>query len=144
VLGAAQADALGAKMAGVRRIGGVVGVGAHGDGHVGTGPNAIGPVEQRLQLGGGLGCRGVGTSEEDLAGSAVDGDLGAGGQHSIADVEAFVVEHDLARTHDGGDAPTAGDDGCVAGDAAAGGEDAASGLHAEHIVGRGLVADQDD
>ena len=89
-------------------------------------------------------CRGVGTSEEDLAGSAVDGDLGAGGQHSIADVEAFVVEHDLARTHDGGDAPTAGDDGCVAGDAAAGGEDAASGLHAEHIVGRGLVADQDD
>ena len=44
---------------------------------------------------------------------------------------------------DGGDAPAAGDDGGVAHEAAAGGEDALGHLHAVHVLGRGLVADED-
>ena len=42
-----------------------------------------------------------------------------------------------------GIAPAAGDDGRVADQAAARGEDALRGLHAVHVLGGGLVADQD-
>ena len=144
VLRAAQADALGAQAAGVGGVGRVVGVGPHHHGHVGTGPHPVRPVQQGLQLGRGLGGAGGGGAEEDLPGAPVDGDLGAGRDHAVADVEAGVVDDDLAGTHDGGNAPAAGHDGGVRGDAAAGGEDAAGALHAEHVVRRGLVADEDD
>ena len=61
---------------------------------------------------------------------------GAGGE---------LVARDLHRVgaDDRGDAPAAGDHGGVAHEAAACGEDALGHLHAVHVLGRGLVADED-
>ena len=72
VLGAAQADAFGAEVAGVGSVGRVVGVGAHSNRYVGARANLICPIEQRLQLCRGFGRRGVRTTEEDLTSATVD------------------------------------------------------------------------
>ena len=154
VLGAAQADALGAEAAGAGRVLGGVGIGAHpqaaravGVGHDPrdrVGEVAVELLALEVAHHDGVGDRhGAG---EHLAGRAVDGDDVALAEGLAAahpdllglgvDVERLGAAH--ART-----AHAAGDDGGVGGLAAAAGEDAAGGDHAAQVVGVGLLADQD-
>jgi hypothetical protein len=71
VLGAAQADALGAEAAGALGVARVVGVGPHAQA-----ADLVGPLEQRAQvlLALEVGIVGGELTEEDLAGAAVDRD----------------------------------------------------------------------
>ncbi|CAM5529829.1 hypothetical protein SNARM312S_07686 [Streptomyces narbonensis] len=160
VLGAAQADALGAEAAGAQRVLGVVGVGAdaqpadavrvghdavHGGdelvGVVGAGVHAaLEVLDDRGRHDGYL-------TEVHLAGGAVDGDdvalldnLAVGRGHPAA----LGVDLELLGAADTGLAHAAGDDGGVRGLAAARGEDALGGDHAVQVVRVGLASDQDD
>ena len=140
VLGAAQADALGAEVAGDLGVLAGVGVGPHGELAL---PDAVGPAEDDVELGGGSASASamapsttspVVPSREMVSPSA-----------TVTDADGELVAGDLHRVgaHDGGDAPAAGDDGGVAHQAAAGGEDALGHLHAVDVLRRGLVADED-
>ena len=141
VLGAAQPDAVGAEVTRVRSVVGGVGVGANTDP---SGPDQVGPAQQRLELR----RRGTGRCDDraldHVAGPAVDRDLGALGVEGVADADAAVDHHDLTGADHGGNAPAASDDCSVAHQAATGGEDAAGGLHSEHVVGGRLGAYEDD
>ncbi len=160
VLGAAQADALGAEATGARGVLGVVGVGPHPQpAHaVGVGHH---PVHGLDQLVGVVGARVHAALEVlhdrgrhdrdlaqvDLAGGAVDGDDvalldddAAGGGHPAL----LGVDLELLGAADAGLAHAARDDGRVRGLAAARGQDALGGDHAVEVVGVGLAADQDD
>ncbi len=131
VLGAAQADALGAVAAGLGGLLGLVGIGPHA--HA---PDPVGPAEDLLELGLVLEPRADGGdgAQVDLPGRAIEADLvafleahagvgRAGGLGGIVDDELRATGNarlaDLAR-HDGG----------VAGGAAAVGEDALGHGHA--------------
>ena len=118
-----------------------IGVGAHLDV---AARHGVGPAEQRGELGRRLGPRRRQHAAVDPAAAAVDRDLVAGVQHRRTDRDGVAVDVDLGSAHDGRDAPSAGDDRSVTDHAAARREDALRGLHAEHIVGRGLGADEDD
>ena len=160
VLGAAQADALGAEAPGAQRVLGVVGVGPY--------PQPADPVRVRHdpvhggdQLVGVVGARvhpalevlddrgrhDRDLTEVDLAGGAVDGDdvalLDDGARPTVI-AAALGVDLQLLGAADTGLAHAAGDDGGVRGLAAAGGQDALGGDHAVQVVGVGLAADQDD
>ena len=63
---------------------------------------------------------------------------------TVAEAGDAALDVQLGGADHGGDAPAAGDDGGVADHAAASGEDALRRLHAEHVVGGGLGADEDD
>ena len=111
MLGAAQADALGAEdpaLAGV-----ALGVGVGANLHV-AGRDPVGPLEQRLQLGRCFRPRGVEDAEIDVAGTAVDRDLVALVERAPTDVHAILVDFHQAGTDHGGDAPPPGDDRGVA------------------------------
>ena len=141
VLGAAEAEAVDAEVAGHPRLGGGVGVGA--DPEV---ADRVGPVEQlgerAAELGGDHRRRAgdhlaAGAVERDARAFAEDAAVGAG-QDAVVRVEAELAGADDARQPD-----AAGDDGGVAGHAAAHGQDAAGGVHAADVLGAGLEAGED-
>src|SRR5690606_728098 len=63
---------------------------------------------------------------------------------ACAGSELVVAELEVGRTDDGGNAPTARNDGGVADQPAASGEDADGGSHPGDILGRGLAAHEND
>ena len=141
MLGAAQSDAVGAEVAGVRSVLGGVGVGTDPDSSV-TDP--VGPGQQGVELGrrGPRRCRRC--SAPDLAGPPVDRDLGAGGDEHAGDRDAVVHHGDVSGADDRWDAPAPCHHGGVAGETPAGGQDSSRRLHAEHVVGGRLAAHEDD
>ena len=141
VLGAAQADALGAQLTGLGGVGAVVGVGLHTEV-----ADLVGPADDLLEV---LAQARRDERErpvEDLAGRAVDGDLVALVDDDVADRDGLGVGVDLDRrgAGDAGLAEAAGDDGRVARHAAVGGEHALGLEHAVDVVGGRLEADEDD
>ena len=142
VLGAAQADALGARACGrwprrrrCRRWS------ARPGGPCGSRRPTTSTVAKAA--GGLAAVSGTWPGHHD-ARAAVEGDpvaLGEGhapGAHrAVAQAEHLGADHRRL-------APTPGHDGGVADQAAPGGEDALGGQHAVHVLGRGLVAHQDD
>ena len=83
VLGAAQADALGPVLAGDPGVGAGVGVGPHLQA-----AHVVGPLEQALECGRGLGSLHRDGAQDDLTGGPVDRDHVAGHDLDVADVEA--------------------------------------------------------
>ena len=140
VLGAAEADALGAELPGAGGVLGRVGVGAHRQG-----AGAVGPSEDRDQ---GRVVR-VGRQQRGVAGE--DGAAGAVDRDPVALAERLRRRSRSSRRReadgrdpaDGRLAHADGDDGRVARLAAARGEDALGRDHPVEVVGRGLVAHQD-
>ena len=142
VLGAAEADPLGAERAGLGGVRGRVGVGADLER-----PDLVGPGHQRRR------------SRRRSSGSTV-GTLPI----MTSPVVPLIVTKSPALTtwplmviwpvfssigdgvaaDDAGLAPAAGDDRRVAGLAAGGGEDALGQVHAGDVLGAGLLADQED
>ena len=141
VLGAAQADALGAQLAGLLRVGGGVGVGADLQG-----AELVGPAHDGAEVAGDLRVHGLDQAVVDVAGGAVDGDAVAlvVGLARQGELLVLLVHGDVAAAGDAALAHAAGNDGRVAGHAAAHGQDALSGLHAGDVLGRGLQANQND
>ena len=141
VLGAAQADPLGAELAGLDGVGGRVGVGADLEG-----PGLVRPRHQLGEVARDRRVDGRDLADHDVAGGAVDG-------HEIADLDDLAIDVELAlhlvdgdrvAADDAGLAPAAGDDRRVAGLAAGGREDALGQVHAGDVLGAGLLADQED
>ena len=150
MLGAAQADGLGAKLKRELGILGVVGVDAHVIG-VAIGlvqANLIGPRQDRVQVAGELGRDQVDRAVDDDTLGAVDGDDVALVQHAIATLDAHDllgrVDVEALDTADTGRTHAAGDDGGVARLAAMARQDALGGNHAFQVVGVGLPTDQND
>ena len=154
MLGAAQADALGAEATRAGGVLGGVGVGAH--------PQAAGAVGVRHDPGDRVGEVVVellalevayddrvghgDRSGEHLAGGAVDGDhVALADGLAVADAELLGLGVDvegLGATH-ARTSHAAGHHGGVRGLAAPAGEDAACGDHPAQVVGVGLLAHQD-
>ena len=132
VLGAAEADALGAEVAGDLGVLAGVGVGPHRELAL---PDAVGPAEDDVELGRRLGVGQRHGAEHDLAGGAVEGDGVALGHGDAAGGELVAGDLHRVGADDRGDAPAAGDHGGVAHEAAACGEDALGHLHAVHVLG---------
>ena len=158
VLGAAQADALGAEPAGAGGIRRVVGVGPHlhpavpvGDGHqpVDGGDDGAALVDRHGALEvahDGGGAHGD-LAEEDLTGRAVDGEgvaLAHDGAVGRGELLGLGVDLEGLGAAHAGAAHAAGHDGRVRGLAATAGEDAGRGHHAVQVVGVGLAAHEDD
>ena len=141
VLGAAQADALGAEGARRARVGRGLGVGAHPQPARGVRPfHQPGEIAGEFRLAHGDRAR------QDLAGRAVDGDGlalledAAAGAHR----SGLVVDAHAAGAGDAGLAHAARHHRRVAGHAAARGQDALGGVHAVDVLRAGLDAHQDD
>ena len=141
VLGATEADALGAEFSAACRIG--LGVGVRPDSDV-PGGNVVGPGQQRVEFGWCVGAERVHRAEVDVARRAVDRDLVAGPEDDVADRDRPGVDVDLRCADDGGNAPPSRHDSGVADEPTALGEDAPRCLHAEHVVGRRLGPHEDD
>ncbi len=142
VLGAAQADALGAIGAGPGRLDRVIRVGSHVEA-----TEVVGPAEELLEprvveVGG----DGVELAGVDRAGRAVDRDPLSFVHHGVTDGEAAgrEVDVDLVGADHGRLAELAGDQRGVAGAAAARGEDALRREHAVHVVRLGVGPHEDD
>ena len=142
VLGAAQADPLGAELAGPGGVGAGVGVGPHPET---TGADLVGPPEHDAELAGDVALLEGQLAEEDGAVGAVERDPVAlpdhravGGGHRVRpDREALGTDHRRL-------APPTGDDGGVADETATGGEHALGDGDAVDVLGRGLLAHEDD
>ena len=141
VLGAAQADALGAELAGLGGVGRGVGVGA--DLQLAA---LVGPAHQRGEVAGHGRGDGRHLADHHVAGRAVDGDELAGLHRLAGDGDGLARLVDLHRlaADDARLAPAAGDHGRVARLAAGAGENALREVHARHVFGAGLLADQQD
>ena len=140
MLGAAEADALGAegsRLAGVR---GRVGVGAHL--HP---PDRVGPSHQGGEIAGHLGLNHRHGALHDLAGSAVDGEDVAPLQRDAARGHrlARIVDADRAGARDAGLAHAARDHRRMRRHAAARRHEAFGGVHAVNVLGARLDAHQD-
>ena len=158
VLGAAQADALGAEPAGPRGIRRVVGVGPHlhpavlvGDGHqpVDGGDHRAALVHRHgaLEVAHHRGGPHGDLAEEDLAGRAVDRQRVALAHHAAvggAELLGLGVDLEGLGAAHAGAAHAAGHDRRVRGLAATAGEDAGGRDHAVQVVGVGLAAHEDD
>ncbi len=140
VLGAAQADALRAVLAGPGGVLRRVGVGADPEC---VAPHLIGPGEDGVELGRGLPHGEVHGAEDDLAGGAVDGDHVALVDDRVAHPEVVGAHDDGLGPAHRGLAPPTGDHGGVADQPATRREDALGHLHAVDVLGRGLLAHQD-
>ena len=141
VLGAAQADALGAELPG---LGGIAGACRRWCGPGGGGSSSAQPMTRPnsppiVGVGGGDGA------VVDVAGGAVDGEPVAlmEGLASQFELLVLLIHLDVAAAGDAAGAHAAGHNGGVGGHAAADGEDALGGLHALDVLGRGLQTDQD-
>ena len=155
VLGAAQADALGAEGDRVGRLVGLVGVGAdeqltllvrppHDLGVVAVRLALVGlhrALEQHLQH---LGRARLELADDDLADEAVDRDPVALFDLDVVDREGALghVDVELAAADDADLAHLPRDQGRVAGHAALGGEDALGRVHAADVFGAREVAHQ--
>ena len=140
VLGPAQADALGAVLDRLQRVGRRVGVGAHAEP-----ADVVGPAQHALEA---LAARRLDQRhvvERHHAGAAVDRDPLSGGDHDVADADRAraQVDVELAGADDRGAAHAARDERRVRGLAALGGEDAARGVEAGDVVGLGERAHED-
>ncbi len=159
MLGAAQADPLGAEATRPRGVLGVVRVRPYSQAAhpvrvrhdpVHGGDELVGVVGARvhtaLEVLDDRGRHDGHLTEVHLAGGAVDGDEVALLDDRVPDREAAAlgVDLDLLGAADTGLAHAAGDDGGVRGLAAAGGQDALGGDHAVEVVGVGLPPDEDD
>ena len=143
VLGAAQADALRAEVAGQLGVLGVVGVGAHAQG-----AELVGPLQDGVQIAGELGHDQLDRAEDHDALGAIDrdhvafldDDVGAG------DGGLLLLGVDLERldTADAGGAHAASDDGRMAGLAAMAGQDALSGNHTLEVIRIRFPAHEND
>ena len=140
VLGAAQADALGAETAGVSGV--LTGVGVGADTELAL-ANRVGPAEHDVELLRWLGERQVHRADDDFPGGAVDRDDVAlvdrhavGGERSLGDLHRVGAD-------DRWGAPATSDDGGVADETATGGEDALTGHHPVDVLGTRLAADED-
>ena len=150
VLGAAQANGLGAKLEGELGILRIVGVDAHMVG-MATGlvqANLVGPGQDGVQVAGKLGGDQVdGTIDDDALG-AVDGDDIALVQYAVAALDAHDllggVDVEALNAADAGRTHTAGDNSGMARLATVAGQDALGGDHALQVVGVGLPTDQDN
>ena len=91
VLGAAQADALGAELAGVGGVGAVVGVGPHGELAL---ADLVGPAEDDVELGRRLRRAQRDLAEHDLAGRAVERDHVALAHRHVAGRERLARDLD--------------------------------------------------
>ena len=140
VLGAAEADALGAELARLGRIGRRLGVGADAER-----AELVGPLHQLGEIAAELGLHGRHDAQDDLAGAAVERDGLARLHHRAAHAEraGLAVDAHVARARDAGLAHAARHHGGVAGHAAGRGQDAFRGVHAVDVLGAGLAAHQD-
>ena len=150
MLGAAQADGLGAKLECELGILGVVGVDAHVVG-VACGlvqANLVGPGQDGVQVAGELGGDQIDSAINDDALGSVDGDDVALVQHAVAALDTHDllgrVDMETLDTADAGRTHTAGDNGGVARLAAMARQDTLGGDHTLQVVGVGLPADQND
>ena len=141
VLGAAQADALGAELAGLGGVVGGVGVGADLQAAVLVGPGHD-PAE--LAADGGV-HSGDGARRRCCRWSRPGTASRPRGRSCRPELKLLVllIHHDGAAAGHAAGAHAAGHDGGVRGHAAADGQDALGSLHALDILGRGLQADQD-
>ena len=158
VLGAAQADALGAEPAGAGGIRRVVGVGPHlhpavlvGHRHqpVDGGDDRAALVDRHgaLEVAHHRGGAHGDLAEEDLTGRAVDRQGVALAHHAAVGGGELLgpgVDLEGLGAADAGAPHAAGDDGRVRGLAATAGEDAGRRDHAVQVVGVGLAAHEDD
>ena len=140
VLGAAEADAFGAELAGGFGVQRGFGVGAHLHAAGLVGPDHEGAEitrERRFDH--------RHTADEDLTGGTVDGDdiAGMDGVAAGADGLGVVIDGQAPCPGDARPAHAARDDRGVAGHAAAGGDDAAGRVHAVDVLGAGFDAHQD-
>ena len=150
VLGAAQANSLGAKLEGELGILGIVGVDAHMVG-MATGlvqANLVGPGQDGVQVAGKLGGGQVDGTVDDDALGAVDGDDIALVQYAVAALDAHDllggVNMEALNAADAGRTHAAGDNGGMARLATVAGQDALGGDHALQVVGVGLPTNQND
>ena len=141
VLGAHQADAHRAELAGLDRVRGSVGIGADRGGRV-----LLGPAQELPELVGELGVDERLGAHDHLAGGAVERD-----HLPLADDRApgpeemvLLVHHHVARAHHAALAPAAGDHRRVRREAAPRGQHALGRVHARHILRGGFGAHQDD
>ena len=132
VLGPAQADALGTELAGVGRVGTVVGVGPHRELPL---ADAVGPAEDHVELLRRLARRQRDLAEHDLAGGAVDRQDITLADGDPGDGEALTRDADLLRPDDRRLPPAAGHHRRMADEPAARGEDAFGHRHAVHVLG---------
>ena len=141
MLGAAQADTLGAELAGHGRVAGRVGVGAHADC-----PVLVRPLHDLCERAAQLRMDRRDLAEHDLAGGAVQTDVVAGidGLSGYGELLPGVVDMNVAATGHAALAHTAGDDGGVTGHAAAAGENALGRVHPADILGTRLGPHEDD
>ncbi|MPM36798.1 hypothetical protein SDC9_83400 [bioreactor metagenome] len=141
VLGAAQADALGAELARLRGVVAVVGVGPHGQR-----PHLVGPADDPLEVLAHRRRDQLHRPVEHLAGGAVDGDDVALVPGPTVDREDLVggVDGQLVGAGDAGPAHAAGDHRRVGGHAAVRGQHALGLDDAVDVVRGGLPADQHD
>ncbi len=141
VLGAAQADPLGAEVAGGLDIDRRVGIGPHLQvAHL------VGPFHERGEISRQVGLGHLHLAGQDLSICAIDGD-----DVALPDLSPGNAEHtgcgiDLQRpgTADAGPAHAAGDDGGVRGHPPARGDNGLGGMHAVDVLGAGLDAHEDD
>lgn len=150
VLGAAQANSLGAKLECELGILRVVGVDAHVVG-VAAGliqTNLIGPGQDSVQVTSKLGGDQVNGAVDNDALGTVDGDDVALVQYAIATLDTHDllgrVDMEALDTADAGRTHAAGDNGGMARLATVARQDALGGNHALQVVRVGLPTDQDD
>ncbi len=142
VLGAAEADALGAKQASILGVAGNVGVGANlqpadriDPGHECDQIGIVGLRVQRLQFAGDHAAGGAVQRKPValLVGVALD-----------AQLLLVLVNQAIAGAGDAALAHAAGDDSGVGGHAAAGGENSGGHFHARDVLRGGFAADEND
>ena len=139
VLGPAEADPLGAELARAGRVGGRVAVRAHAQTAV-----PVGPAEDRLEVLVELRRDELDRARVDIAGAAVDRDRVALVQLVAPDPGGAVLEGQAFAAGDARLAHPAGDDRRMRGHAAVNRQNAGGGDHAVDVVGRRLVANEDD
>jgi hypothetical protein len=141
VLGAAEADALGAEGGRLRGVVRRVGVGADLQA-----AELVRPAHDAAEVAGDAGRGGLDLLAVDVAGGAVDGEVVALFKQPAAELEffLFLVDLDGAAAGDAAGAHAARDDGRVGGHAAADGQHALRVVHALDVLRGGLEADQHD
>ena len=140
MLGAAKPDAVGAEGKRLAGVGGRVGVGAHL--HA---AELIGPAHQRQEVRGKRRLAHRHAALDDLAGRAVDGHDVALAQDLVAELQRLALKIDLhrGRADDARPSHAARHHRRVARHAAARGDDAGGGVHALHVLRRGLDPGED-